>query len=128
MRLGLDGTEAVVQGIDFLDHVHRDSVRVDGEDIVVIGGGNTAMDAARSALRLGAESVRVVYRRTRQEMPAIAEEIDETIEEGVAIDFLTQPGCPARRPRRRHEAPLSTQLPTHGTWRSGRIPAVRGPR
>jgi NADPH-dependent glutamate synthase beta subunit-like oxidoreductase len=91
LRLGLDSTEAVVQGIDFLDHVHRDSVRVDGEDVVVIGGGNTAMDAARSALRLGAESVRVVYRRTRQEMPAIAEEIDETIEEGVAIDFLTQP-------------------------------------
>jgi len=91
LRLGLDGTEAVVQGIDFLDHVHRESVRVDGEDVVVIGGGNTAMDAARSALRLGAASVRVVYRRTRQEMPAIAEEIDETIEEGVAIDFLTQP-------------------------------------
>ncbi len=91
LRLGLDGTDAVVQGIDFLDHVHRESVRVDGEDVVVIGGGNTAMDAARSALRLGAESVRVVYRRTRQEMPAIAEEIDETIEEGVAIDFLTQP-------------------------------------
>jgi len=91
LRLGLDGTEAVVQGIDFLDHVHRESVRVDGEDVVVIGGGNTAMDAARSALRLGAESVRVVYRRTRQEMPAIAEEIDEAIEEGVAIDFLTQP-------------------------------------
>ncbi len=91
LRLGLDGTEAVVQGIDFLDHVHRESVRVDGEDVVVIGGGNTAMDAARSALRLGAESVRVVYRRTRKEMPAIAEEIDETIEEGVAIDYLTQP-------------------------------------
>jgi 2-oxoacid:acceptor oxidoreductase gamma subunit (pyruvate/2-ketoisovalerate family) len=91
LRLGLDGTEGVVQGIDFLDHVHRESVRVDGEDVVVIGGGNTAMDAARSALRLGAESVRVVYRRTRQEMPAIAEEIDESIEEGVAIDFLTQP-------------------------------------
>ena len=91
LRLGLDGTEAVVQGIDFLDHVHRESVRVDGEDVVVIGGGNTAMDAARSALRLGAASVRVVYRRTRQEMPAIAEEIDETIDEGVAIDFLTQP-------------------------------------
>jgi len=91
LRLGLDSAEAVVQGIDFLDHVHRGSVRVDGEDVVVIGGGNTAMDAARSALRLGAESVRVVYRRTRQEMPAIAEEIDEAIEEGVAIEFLTQP-------------------------------------
>jgi NADPH-dependent glutamate synthase beta subunit-like oxidoreductase len=64
---------------------------VDGEDVLVIGGGNTAMDAARSALRLGAESVRVVYRRTRQEMPAIREEIDEALEEGVAIDLLTQP-------------------------------------
>jgi len=91
LRLGMNGTEAVVQGIVFLDHVHRDDVRVDGEDVVVIGGGNTAMDAARSALRLGAESVRVVYRRTRQEMPAIREEIDEALEEGVAIDFLTQP-------------------------------------
>jgi 2-oxoacid:acceptor oxidoreductase gamma subunit (pyruvate/2-ketoisovalerate family) len=91
LRLGLDGTTAVVQGIEFLDHVCRGDVRVDGEDVVVIGGGNTAMDAARSALRLGAASVRIVYRRTRREMPAIAEEIDETLEEGVAIDFLTQP-------------------------------------
>ena len=91
LRLGLDGTTAVVQGIEFLDHVYRQDVRVDGEDVIVIGGGNTAMDAARSALRLGASSVRIVYRRTRDEMPAIAEEIDETLEEGVAIDFLTQP-------------------------------------
>jgi 2-oxoacid:acceptor oxidoreductase gamma subunit (pyruvate/2-ketoisovalerate family) len=91
LQLGLDGTTAVVQGIEFLDHVYRDDVRVDGEDVIVIGGGNTAMDAARSALRLGATSVRVVYRRTRDEMPAIAEEIDEALEEGVAIDFLTQP-------------------------------------
>ena len=49
------------------------------------------MDAARSALRLGARSVRVAYRRTRREMPAIAEEIDEALEEGVVLDFLTQP-------------------------------------
>ena len=91
LRLGLDGTAAVVQGIEFLDHVYRDDVRVDGEDVIVIGGGNTAMDAARSALRLGAASVRVVYRRTRNEMPAIPEEIDEALEEGVEIDFLTQP-------------------------------------
>ncbi len=91
LRLGMDGTETVVQGIDFLDHVHRKDVRVDGEDILVIGGGNTAIDAARSALRLGAERVRVVYRRTRQEMPAIGEEIDEALEEGVTIELLTQP-------------------------------------
>ncbi len=91
LQLGMNGTRAVVQGIDFLDHVHRGDVRVDGEDVVVVGGGNTAMDAARSAVRLGAESVRVVYRRTRQEMPAIDEEVDEALEEGIAIDFLTQP-------------------------------------
>jgi len=91
LRLGLHGAEAIVQGIDFLDQVHHGNVRVDGEDVVVVGGGNTSMDAARSALRLGARHVRVVYRRSRQEMPAIAEEIDEALEEGVAIDYLTQP-------------------------------------
>ena len=91
LQLGMSNIDAVVQGIDFLDHVHHKRVRVDGEDVVVVGGGNTAMDAARSALRLGATSVRVVYRRTRDEMPAIAEEIEEALEEGVAIDLLTQP-------------------------------------
>jgi 2-oxoacid:acceptor oxidoreductase gamma subunit (pyruvate/2-ketoisovalerate family) len=91
LQLGMSNIDAVVQGIDFLDHVHHNGVRVDGEEVVVVGGGNTAMDAARSALRLGATSVRVVYRRTREEMPAIAEEIEEALEEGVAIDFLTQP-------------------------------------
>ena len=91
LQLGMNGADAVVQGIDFLDHVHQNSVRVDGEDVVVIGGGNTAMDAARSALRLGAAGVRVVYRRTRDEMPAIPEEIEEALEEGVVIDYLTQP-------------------------------------
>ena len=91
MQLGMNGTKAVVQGIDFLEHVHRGDVRVDGERVIVIGGGNTAMDAARSALRLGAKSVKVVYRRSREEMPAIREEIDETVEEGVCIELLTQP-------------------------------------
>ncbi len=91
LQLGLDGTRAIVQGIDFLEHAHRGDVRVDGEDVIVIGGGNTAMDAARSALRLGANRVRIVYRRTRGEMPAIGEEIDEALEEGIVIDYLTQP-------------------------------------
>lgn len=91
LNLGVGGSDVVIQGIDFLEQVNCDEVRVDGEDIVVVGGGNTAMDAARSALRLGASSVRVVYRRTREQMPAIAEEIDEALEEGVLIDFLTQP-------------------------------------
>jgi 2-oxoacid:acceptor oxidoreductase gamma subunit (pyruvate/2-ketoisovalerate family) len=91
LQLGMNGSTAVVQGIDFLEHVHQGNIRVDGERVIVIGGGNTAMDAARSALRLGAKSVKVVYRRSRQEMPAISEEIDETVEEGVCIELLTQP-------------------------------------
>ncbi|MBN2491774.1 MAG: FAD-dependent oxidoreductase [Planctomycetes bacterium] len=91
LRLGSDGSDTVMQGIDFLDLANRQRIRVDGEDVVVVGGGNTAFDAARSSLRLGAKSVRMVYRRTREEMPAIAEEIDEGIEEGVHIDFLTLP-------------------------------------
>ncbi len=87
---GGDG-ESIMQGIDFLDRANREVVRVDGEDVVVVGGGNTAFDAARSALRLGARSVRIVYRRTREEMPAIAEEIEEAIEEGIDCEYLTLP-------------------------------------
>ena len=91
LRLGTGGSDVVVQGIDFLDRVKQDEVRLDGETVVVVGGGNTAMDAARSALRLGAREVRVVYRRTRTEMPAIAEEIEEALEEGIVFDELVQP-------------------------------------
>jgi 2-oxoacid:acceptor oxidoreductase gamma subunit (pyruvate/2-ketoisovalerate family) len=91
LRLGVGDEEGVEQGIVFLDQARQGQVSVDGEDVVVVGGGNTAMDAARSAVRLGATSVRVVYRRTQREMPAIAEEIDEALEEGVNFDLLTQP-------------------------------------
>jgi glutamate synthase (NADPH/NADH) small chain len=58
---------------------------------VVVGGGNVAMDAARMALRLGADSVHVVYRRTREEMPARAEEVAHAMEEGIVFDFLRNP-------------------------------------
>jgi len=92
LRLGVGEDDMVVQGIDFLDLVRAGAAsRMDGEDVVVVGGGNTAMDAARSALRLGANTVRIVYRRTRKEMPAIHEEIEEALEEGIAMDFLTLP-------------------------------------
>ncbi|MDR1445074.1 MAG: NADPH-dependent glutamate synthase [Treponema sp.] len=57
----------------------------------VIGGGNVAMDAARMALRLGAEQVHVIYRRTREEMPARAEEVGHALEEGIIFDFLRNP-------------------------------------
>ncbi len=59
--------------------------------VAVLGGGNVAMDSARMALRLGAEEVRVLYRRTREEMPARAEEVEHAIEEGIIFDFLKSP-------------------------------------
>jgi len=62
-----------------------------GKRIAVIGSGNTAMDAARSALRLGADKVWIVYRRSRKEMPAREEEIDNAEEEGIQFKFLTTP-------------------------------------
>jgi heterodisulfide reductase subunit A-like polyferredoxin len=64
---------------------------IKGRDVVVIGGGNVALDSARSALRLGAKSVRLLYRRTETEMPAHAEEIKEAREEGVEFEFLCAP-------------------------------------
>ncbi len=57
----------------------------------VVGGGDVAIDAARTALRLGADEVKIMYRRSRLEMPAEDEEIDEAVEEGIEIMFLTQP-------------------------------------
>jgi glutamate synthase (NADPH/NADH) small chain len=59
--------------------------------VCVIGGGNVAMDAARMALRLGAESVHLIYRRTRDEMPARHEEVEHAMEEGIIFDFLRNP-------------------------------------
>lgn len=62
-----------------------------GRDVVVIGGGNTAMDVARESLRLGAEHVTLVYRRTRALMPAYAHEVDEAEAEGVRFEWLAEP-------------------------------------
>ena len=61
-----------------------------GQRVAVVGGGNVAMDAARTARRLGAE-VHVIYRRTKEELPARAEEVENAIEEGIIFDFLTNP-------------------------------------
>lgn len=68
-----------------------DTPIVRGKRVAVIGGGNVAMDSARTALRLGADEVRIVYRRSRTEMPAREEEIINAEEEGVIFDFLTLP-------------------------------------
>ncbi len=93
LMLGLPGEEAegVCEAISFLREYNiRGSVPV-GKNVVIIGGGNAAIDAARTAARLDAESVIVVYRRTRDQMPAYEEEIEEAEAEGVELKLLTSP-------------------------------------
>lgn len=91
--LGIPGDNAdnVTDAMDFLRTYNiRGSLPV-GKRVVVIGGGNSAIDAARTALRLGAEEVTVIYRRTREAMPAYEEEIQEAEHEGVKLMLLTAP-------------------------------------
>lgn len=73
------------------DREHVDTPIYESRVVAVLGGGNVAMDAARMALRLGAEEVHVVYRRTRTEMPARVEEVDHAHEEGIIFHFLSSP-------------------------------------
>jgi len=62
-----------------------------GDDVLVIGGGNTAMDASRTAVRFGARRVRVLYRRSRREMPCLMAEVEAAEAEGVAVETLVAP-------------------------------------
>ncbi len=91
--LGIPGEKAdgVIDAMAFLKSYNLQGTVKVGQNVVVIGGGNAAIDAARCAIRLGAKSVSVVYRRTRAEMPAYAEEIDEAQREGVHLMVLTAP-------------------------------------
>lgn len=81
----------VYTGIDFLRRVNLGEQPEVGSDVAVIGGGNVAIDVARSAVRLGAENVTIIYRRGRDEMPAADDEIAEAEEEGVKFRFLSAP-------------------------------------
>ena len=91
--LNLPGEDlsGVIPGIEFLRMVNLGQKVEVGQDVTVIGGGSTAMDAARVANRLGAKNVRVIYRRTRAEMPAQPEELIDAEEEAIGLDFLVNP-------------------------------------
>jgi NADH-quinone oxidoreductase subunit F len=94
MGLKIEGMElgGVVDALEFLrDRALGKGLDCRGKRIVVLGGGNVAVDAARSAVRLGAEKVTILYRRTRQEMPAYDEEIEEGINEGIELVTLSVP-------------------------------------
>jgi len=81
----------ILSGLDLLKRIRMGERPSLGEKMIVIGGGNVAIDVARSALRLGIRTVEVYYRRSREEMPAIPGEVEEALLEGVKIHFLTSP-------------------------------------
>ena len=86
-----DKLQGVVGGIDMLREVNLGGRPDLGKNVAVVGGGNVAMDACRTAVRLGAENVYIIYRRTRAEAPAEDLEIEEALEEGVNFKWLTNP-------------------------------------
>ena len=93
MTLGIKGEDhpEVIDGAAFLKYANSGTKVDPGESVAVIGGGNTAIDSARTALRLGAKKVQMIYRRGRTEMPASDDEIDAAMQEGVAMTFLATP-------------------------------------
>jgi heterodisulfide reductase subunit A-like polyferredoxin len=92
-KLGIFGEdlEGVFHGVTFMRKVNMNEPVPIGDKVAVIGGGNTAMDCARSSLRLGAKEVYILYRRSKNEMPVSPHEVEEAEEEGVRFHFLTSP-------------------------------------
>jgi formate dehydrogenase major subunit len=86
-----EGVTGYIKCLDFLSALNAgQAVKLSGT-VLVVGGGNAAIDAARSALRVGPEQVIVVYRRSREEMPACQEEVESALEEGVQLRYLVAP-------------------------------------
>ncbi len=93
IQLGIEGEDldGVISGLDYLRQVNLGEGVALGRKVAVVGGGNVAIDAARTARRLGAEQAFIVYRRGVEEMPSRPDEIEECQEEGIAIHTLAQP-------------------------------------
>jgi glutamate synthase (NADPH/NADH) small chain len=86
-----DALSGVWNSLPFIERIKTGDPPPVGRSVVVIGGGNTAVDVAREAVRLGAQDVTMIYRRTRSEMPAYAHEVDDALQEGVELEWLTVP-------------------------------------
>ena len=93
MKLNIphEDAQGVIPGVKFLRDLALGDIKALQGNVVIVGGGDVAIDAARSALRLGADNVSILYRRTKTEMPARSEEIEDALEEGVDIQFLMAP-------------------------------------
>jgi len=91
LNIPYEELQGVLPGVEFLRDVNLVKKIKIGKKVAVIGGGNVALDVARSAIRLGSESVEIYYRRSREEMTAIPEEVEEAIREGIKIHFLASP-------------------------------------
>src|SRR4030042_7058110 len=90
MKIPGENTEGVIDAIEFLMDINLGRRVEIGDRVIVVGGGNSAIDAARVARRLGKDT-KILYRRTRAEMPAIKSEIEEALNEGIDIQFLVAP-------------------------------------
>jgi len=120
------GEENALAGVEFLERVAHGNPPPLGSDVLVLGGGNTAVDCARSAVRLGARNVRILYRRSRQEMPCLMAEVEAAEAEGVHVDLLVAP----LRLQRNAQGPMPLADPNAGnpadlvgqTPRSARVP------
>lgn len=93
MKMGIEGENSpgVIDCVTFLRMINLGQKVNIGDVVAVVGGGNAAIDASRTALRLGAKKARILYRRTRREMPASDEEIEGAVAEGVELEFLVSP-------------------------------------
>ncbi|MGM0366529.1 MAG: FAD-dependent oxidoreductase [Actinomycetota bacterium] len=91
INIGEEDVEGVISGVEFLKDVSLKKADQLKGKVGVIGGGNVAIDSARSALRLGSDQVSIFYRRSQKEMPAIEEEYEDAVQEGVKVNFLTTP-------------------------------------
>jgi heterodisulfide reductase subunit A-like polyferredoxin len=92
-KLNIPGEDmqGVIHGVDYLKRVNLGEKVFLGDKVAVVGGGNVAMDAVRTAIRTGSKDVFILYRRSRAEMPAAPEEIEEALEEGIKMEFLVAP-------------------------------------
>jgi NADH-quinone oxidoreductase subunit F len=93
-KLGIFGEDkyaGCVNSVEFLREINFGKITELKDRVVVVGGGNSAVDTARLAVRLGAPEVTIAYRRTREEMPAFEEEIEAALEEGVKLKYLVSP-------------------------------------